>query len=81
MRFQPELGQMAWSNTEFYEHDAPELLIAVLDYIGEEMERVMGNLTQVPYHSPTGNVEGVINPMACFGVSRVEHGSLEDPWA
>lgn len=55
MTFQPELGQRAFSTTEYYEHEAPELLVAVLHAIGDEMERVMWNITQEEYHSPLGN--------------------------
>lgn len=53
--FQPELGQWAFSNGQIHEHEAPELLIAVLYAIGNEMERVMWNLHQEEYRSPLGS--------------------------
>lgn len=54
--YTPELGQSAFSNTPWQEHEVPELAIAALSCIGEEIERVMWNTTQKRYDSPTGNV-------------------------
>lgn len=45
----PELGQWAFSNTEFLEHEVSELTQATLCAISYEIERVMGNITQEPY--------------------------------
>lgn len=58
MSYTPELGQAAFSNTEWQEHDVPELAIAALSAIGDEIERVVWNCTQQQFHAPFDNVGG-----------------------
>lgn len=55
MSFEPELGQMAFSNTEWQQHDVPELAIAALRALADEIERVEWNRTQKEFSPPTNN--------------------------
>jgi len=56
--FEPELGQMAFSNTEWQQHEVPELALATLKAIADEIERVEWNRTQKIYEAPTSNNGG-----------------------
>jgi len=53
--FEPELGQLGFSNTEWQEHKVPELAIAALRALADEIERVEWNRTQEDYSAPTNN--------------------------
>ena len=50
----PELGQMVYGQP-WKQYDCPEWMIAYLEYIEKEMERVMWNINQKEYNSPFRN--------------------------
>ncbi len=52
--YTPELGQAAFGQP-YQEYECPEWLIAFLEYIDGELERVMWNITQERWDSPFGN--------------------------
>lgn len=52
--YEPELGQMAFGNP-WNQYECPELVIAGLEYLADEICRVMGNNTQEDFDPPTGN--------------------------
>jgi len=53
--FEPELGQMMFSNTEWQEHEVPEFALAALEYLVGEIGRVYWNNNQEEFESPTQN--------------------------
>ncbi len=55
--YEPELGQAAFGNPA-RELECPEYIEALLDHLGNEIQRVVRNVTQKPYEPPTGNVGG-----------------------
>lgn len=60
--YEPELGQMAFGQP-FKEYEASELLIAALNAIREELERVHWNNNQEQIQDPFGNTGGTyMNP-------------------
>lgn len=52
--YEPELGQAVFGQP-WREYEASNLLIAALESIREELDRVMGNIFQKEYLSPFGN--------------------------
>ena len=56
MDFTPELGQSAFSNTEWQAFEVSELAVAALRAIGHEIARVTSNATQEVAYSPFDNV-------------------------
>ena len=57
-RFFPELGQAAFSNTQWQQYECSELAVAALWAIGDEIGRVVGNATQEPTYPPTASYGG-----------------------
>ena len=56
-RYEPELGQAVFGQP-WQQYECPEWLIAMLEYLEKELERVMWNVEQKEYTSPfrnTGN--------------------------
>lgn len=53
-KYEPELGQAVFGQP-WKEYDCPEWLIAMLDYLNKELERVMWNRHQEEYLSPFSN--------------------------
>ena len=56
--YEPELGQMVFGNPS-QELECPEYIEALLSHLGHEIERIVWNVTQKKYDSPTGNVGGL----------------------
>ena len=52
--FQPELGQLCFGHA-FQQYDCPDFVIAGLDYLAREIERVEWNRTQKEYSAPIHN--------------------------
>lgn len=52
--YTPELGQAMFDN-HYQEYAVPELAVAALRAIGDEIERVEWNRTQEEFYAPTGN--------------------------
>jgi hypothetical protein len=76
--FQPELGHMAFGQA-WEEYEASNLLIAALDAIDRELDRVMGNITQKSYPSPFSNTG---NDFKCdvFEVDAYSWSDNEQPF-
>jgi len=55
--YEPELGQAMFDN-HYQQFSVPELAVAVLRAIGDEVERVEWNRTQKQFDAPTGNNGG-----------------------
>jgi hypothetical protein len=53
-KYEPEMGQALFGQP-YKEYGASALLIAVLNEISSELDRVMWNVTQKKYDSPFGN--------------------------
>jgi len=54
----PELGQLGFSNTPWQKRECSELAVAALRAIGDEIARVVGNITQEPTYPLTDNYGG-----------------------
>ena len=54
MGYEPELGQMAFGQP-WKEYEVPEIWVAALSHLSDELGRAMWNRSQVEYHSPFGN--------------------------
>lgn len=50
----PELGQALFGQPHM-EHDVPDIMLAALRLVSEELDRVMWNIHQEDYHSPFSN--------------------------
>jgi hypothetical protein len=56
-QFVPELGQAAFGQPH-QEHAVPDIMLAAMTMVSDELSRVMWNIHQTDYHSPfhnTGN--------------------------
>lgn len=76
--YEPELGQMMFGQP-WKPHAVPPVWEAALVLLDDELERVMGNITQEPWDSPFGNTG---NRFECpaFAVHAYSWGEDEQPW-
>lgn len=59
-----ELGHILYHPSNILEYDCPLYIVALLDYLANELDRVMWNKNQKEYDNPfynSGNVEGYKN--------------------
>lgn len=77
-QYEPELGQMAFGQP-WKQYECPEWIIAFLDRIRRELDRVMWNNNQEAYASPFDN-SGNSFKNDVFEVSAYSWGDEEQPY-
>ena len=78
MSYTPELGQAAFGQP-WQEHEVPEIMTAALDAIGNEIERIVGNVIQERISSPRHNGATAFR-CAAFGMWAYSWGDDEQPY-
>ncbi len=76
--YQPELGQALFGQPA-KEYAVPDLMLAVLGLIRDEMSRVVWNITQQEPADPFGNT-GASFANDTFSVQAYSWGDEEQPW-
>ena len=80
MSYEPEMGQMIFGQP-WKEYQASALLIAALDAIDNELDRIMWNIHQVIYDSPFSNTGNSFKELDMFQVEAYSWDeNYEQPW-
>ncbi len=78
--YEPEIGQWAFGQP-YKEYRASALLIAALDAIDGELDRIMWNIHQERYESPFGNTGNSFQELDDFQVEAYSwNEEYEQPW-
>ncbi len=77
-KYKPELGQAIFGQP-YKRYECPEWMIAFLEYISKELERIMWNITQKSWDDPFGNTGNTFKNDV-FEVCAYDWGDDEQPY-